>query len=63
MGNIDELNDVDYPDELDGVMVFSGPSYREALIGVSDDERAVYDYDLMVQSLVDEDGMTEDEAA
>lgn len=30
------------------VIIFDNPSYDHALIGVSDDNRAVYDYDKMV---------------
>lgn len=37
-------------------------SYDDALIGVSSDGRAIYDFDLMVKWLVDRDGMTDDEA-
>ena len=38
-------------------------SYDTALIGVSHDNRAVYDYDLMVQWLVENEGFTDLEAA
>ena len=38
-------------------------SYDTALIGVSNDNRAVYDYDLMVQWLVENEGFTDLEAA
>lgn len=47
----------------DDVTVFDSPSFKSALIGVTDDMRAVYDFDKMVQSLVAEDDMSEDEAA
>ena len=43
-------------------MTFAGPNYEDALIGVSEDNRAVYDYDLMVESLMDHDDMTYEEA-
>ena len=43
------------------VILFDEPDYADAFIGISEDGRAVYDYDLMVKSLVD-DGMTEEEA-
>ena len=42
----------------EGIMTFAGPDYDDALIGVSDDNRAIYDFDLMVESLVDHDDMT-----
>ena len=44
------------------VVIFENPSYDSALIGVTTDERAVYDYDLMVKGLVEQEGMDEFEA-
>lgn len=46
----------------DGLMLFVNPDFEEALIGVTTDNRAVYDYDLMVKSLCDNDNFTVDEA-
>lgn len=46
----------------EGVVVFDNPSYDEALLGVSSDDRAVYDYDKMVQCLVDNENMSPEEA-
>lgn len=43
-------------------IVFDSPSYSTALIGVSHDGRAIYDYDKMVAFLVHEDGMSEEDA-
>ena len=37
-------------------------SYDDALIGVSDDNRAVYDYEKMVEWLVETEGFTREEA-
>lgn len=45
------------------VMIFTDFSYDTALIGVTSDDRAVYDYDLMVEWLVDNQGITYEEAA
>ena len=39
-----------------------GFSYDSALIGVSHDDRAIYDYDLMVEWLMEDQGFTEEEA-
>lgn len=47
----------------DDVIIFDNPSYEGALIGVSWDNQAVYDYDLMIESLMKEDNMTQEEAA
>ena len=46
----------------DDVLVFENPSYDSAFIGVSEDNRAVYDYDKMVLWLMDKDKMTAEEA-
>ncbi len=43
----------------DEVIIFDNPSYEGALIGVTWDNQAVYDYDLMIESLMKEDNMTE----
>lgn len=43
-------------------IVFDNPDYDDAIIGVSDDGRVVYDYDKMVESLMSRDGMSEEEA-
>lgn len=37
-------------------------SYDSALIGVTHDDRAVYDYNLMVEWLMEDQGFTEEEA-
>lgn len=47
----------------DDVIIFDNPSYEGALIGVTWDNQAVYDYDLMIESLMKEDDMTAEETA
>ena len=44
------------------VMILSDFSYDSALIGVTHDNRAVYDFDKMVQWLVETQGFTVEEA-
>ena len=44
------------------VIIFSGDSFDDALVGISEDNRAVYDYDLMIEWLMRVDGMTSEEA-
>lgn len=44
------------------VIIFSGDSYDDALIGISEDGRAIYDFDLMVEWLVENDNLTAEEA-
>jgi len=46
----------------EGVVFFENFGYDDALIGVSHDDRAVYDYDKMVEWLVNNEGMTDTEA-
>lgn len=37
-------------------------SYDDALIGISDDNRAIYDYNKMIEWLIEKEGFTEIEA-
>ena len=46
----------------DECVVFEAPDYDAAIIGVTTDDRIVYDYDLMVEELMKRDGMTQEEA-
>lgn len=43
-------------------LLFDGPDYDEAIVGVTDEGQVVYDYEKMVQILVERDGMEEMEA-
>lgn len=43
-------------------LVFDNPAFDDAIIGTTEDGRAVYDYDLMVESMVLEDGIDQAEA-
>ena len=47
---------------FDDVIIFEGYSYDDALIGVTEDGRAVYDYDKMVDWLVQHTGWDLEEA-
>lgn len=44
------------------VKVLVNYSYDDALVGISDDNRAIYDYDLMVEWLINTEGFSEEEA-
>ena len=46
----------------EGTIYFTNPSYDDAFLGVSSDDRAIYDYEKMVESLVNNEDMTEDDA-
>lgn len=56
--NRELLNEMGYEDAI----IFENPHYDSAIIGVTSNERVVYDYDKMVKFLMDEDGMTEEDA-
>ena len=43
-------------------LLFDNPDYDEAIVGVTDEGKVVYDYDKMVQILVERDGYEELEA-
>ena len=59
MTNRDILNELDY----ENLIVFENPDYDDAIIGVSHDDRVIYDYDKMVEHLVNYDQMSVEEAA
>ncbi len=44
------------------VVFLSDYSFEDALIGLSEDNRAVYEYDRMIQCLIESEGLTEEEA-
>lgn len=46
----------------ESVVVFENYSYDDAFLGVSEDERAVYDYFKMIEWLVKTENFTEEEA-
>lgn len=46
----------------EGIKYLTNYSYDDALIGVSHDGRAVYDYNLMIDWLIKEEGWTDNEA-
>jgi len=46
----------------DDVIIFRCPDYTNALIGLTDDYNAVYDYSLMIDWLIENEDMSEEEA-
>lgn len=44
------------------VVIFENYSYDDALIGVTEDNRAVYDFDKMVEWLCEKEGFSTEEA-
>ena len=59
------LEDNGYDIEIlkeEGTLFYRNFDYASAIVGISDDSRIVYNYELMVQHLVLHEGFTEDEA-
>lgn len=48
---------------LEGAVYFTNYDYASAIVGYSDDGRMIYDYDLMIESLMTEDDFTYEDAA
>lgn len=48
--------------EMYDTIMFENPSYETAIIGISDDDRLIYDYDKMVEFLKETDNMDDEEA-
>lgn len=44
------------------IKVFSNPSYKNSIIGVSYDNRVIYDYDLMIEDLMEEENLSFEDA-
>ena len=58
MKNIEKLKEY----TNDPIVVFDNLDYDSALIGITEDNRAVYDYDLMIKYLMDTQGWDETES-
>ena len=48
--------------EIEGSVYFTEPSYVSAIVGMTQDERLVYDYDKMVEFLMRQDNLSNEEA-
>lgn len=46
----------------DEAVIFDGPDFDEAIVGVTDDGRVIYNYDAMVQTLMERDGTSMEDA-
>ena len=58
MTSYDKLADYD----ISRIKLLTDFSYDDALIGVTEDNRAIYDYDKMIRWLVEEEGFGETDA-
>ena len=52
----------DEVDPEEGVVIFENPDFSTAFVGVTTDNRAVYDLELMVEDLMHKERMTEEDA-
>lgn len=46
----------------DGVVLFDNHAYDKSIIGLTEDGRAIYDEDKMIQELMDDEGWSEEDA-
>lgn len=51
-----------WDDGYEDVIILKNYSYDDALIGITEDNRAVYDFDKMVQWLIHTENFTQEEA-
>lgn len=47
---------------VESLSLFDAPAYAEAIIGMTHDNRVIYDYEKIVEHLMKHDGMEYDEA-
>lgn len=59
MSNKEILVDMGYEHSI----IFTNPDYDDAIIGISHDDRVIYDYDKMIAHLMEHEDMTDEEAA
>lgn len=59
--SLEEIESFTEDNDLE-IEILSEPDYKTAILGLSDDNRVIYDYDLMVKCLMKEDGITSEEA-
>lgn len=57
-----ELKETIIDNGYEDILLFESPSYTDAFIGISHDNRAIYDFDKMIECLMQEDEFDETEA-
>ena len=60
--NVDELKEYLCEQGYEEAIIFIGPDYLDAVIGVSSEGCVIYNYEKMIQCLMAEDGMSSEEA-
>ena len=58
MNKLERLIELGHED----IIIFKDESYTDAIIGISHDNRAIYDYNKMVEYLVAHENITEEQA-
>ena len=62
MSEYNQMKDTRMDNGYENILLFDNNSYDDALIGVSNDDRAIYDYDKMVKWLVRTEGISVEDA-
>ena len=62
MDSIEQLEGYQEAHDGEGVGFFTNPDYLSAIIGMSQDGRLVYDYDKMVEYLMEKEKWSEEDA-
>ena len=58
---VQEVND--YAESCDKtILMFSNPDFASAIVGISSDDRVIYDYDKMIQDLMQTEDLSEIDA-
>jgi replication-associated recombination protein RarA len=50
------------PEKLESIILFSEPEFADAIIGVDEKDRIVYNFSLMVNQLMNDNNMSEEDA-
>lgn len=60
--SIDELKQLLLEMELEDTVVLESPSYLSAVVGVSETGQLIYDYARMISTLMEEEGLAQEDA-
>ena len=60
--NVDELREYLEAQGHEDTIFFENPSFVKAITGITDSEQLIYDYDLMIEAAMEEEGWTAEEA-
>ena len=60
--SLDSLKELLNERECEGTVILENPSYVDAIIGITEDNRLIYSYEKMIDWLVETDSMEPEEA-